>query len=754
MNKDEIVPIVLGLIAAGGALLDQIGSFRGMSMINLGNRKVKLDQMDQALAAIQEADPNFNLDEFCHAAVNAFLELEQAFDQQDLSDIRAFVSDGIYQRMTFRLEEWQSLGRSRKTTNVEINSIGLVEISSSQNNTNAFEVISVAIEGSAVREYRASQGTSQNVTEETEAISEVWTFLRRRGAKTKSKDFGSIHGKCPNCGADVSVNQWEKCPACDSLVRSGEHDWVLSEISDRDRWKATTPLKLSSAARYWITQDPGFSTHYLEDRASVIFYRKFLADRLGVVDPLGKVATDRFCDAYEKKLQPDQSGQRVVYLEPHILAADVTGVIVEEPFDQALMHVRWTALRGKVGSGEQIPRQPERVQMSTMLVLVRQHGAKTRIERTITSSHCPKCGAPESNSATHSCEFCNTILNNGEFEWALADMLPHSSTAALAYRKKAYEGIETNVTVMTSQFDEDTSLKRIVAIEQNIPAFTKSDVEGVRIDGAAPDVMVREDDVTLCLLLRDIYPSLAVSKDQIKQFILGVAAELQIDKATLRAALSRREKFDRRRVHDLPPMLIKRWLSALIDASLVDATLELWERGLILAAAKEIRLSRYDVDAAIRARLLTVEEWTDTMRSVDMFSWVVAIAAADGKFDKAEVKQLEELARQYNIAPERFREMCQAARNDTLDMATPQDGKAGKIWLIKMIDMALADGKLSSAERKLLIKIAKKIDFTQYDLQQLIRRRQSVLYQRAQEALKDKRPKSGDPLHVQADWND
>lgn len=755
VGVEGISYLVVVIFVLGGLATEHWhGGLRSISTIRLGDKKSKLGQMEAALQSIQEADPNFDLKNFCVAAAKAFVAMERAHDTGDLSDIRAFVSDGIFQRLQFRLDEEASLGRTRKTIKIELHKLSPVEITSSKNNKNAFEVISMRVTGAAVREYRIQQSGADVVIKETEPIAEVWTFLRRRGAKTTSKDFGSIHGNCPNCGADVSVNQFEKCPACESTVRSGEHDWVLSEISDQSSWKVTKPFKMSSATRYWIKQDPGFSSHYLEDRASVIFFRKFLADRLGVIDPLGKVATDRFCEGYEKKLKPDDFGKRNVYMQPRILAADVSGVIAEEPFDKTLMHIRWSARRGTIRRGGEIEIEKDPVQVSTMMVLVRKHGCKTRIERTITSSHCPKCGAPESNNASHACDFCHTVLNDGELEWTLADVLPFTSTPAMALRKRAYEGIETNVSVVKVNTMEDEPLERVVMMEQKLPEFTKSEMDGVQIDGAAPNVIVREDDVTLCRLLGEVAGTLHISKGSAKDFIREVAKKCNVPDETLVKAMRSKEKLDRNRIRNMNSQVIKRWLIALVDVSLIDSRIEAWEKVFIHAAAKELGLSKYDVEAAFRNRKLQLEEWTEGMRSVDMFSWVVYMAAADGRFDPKEIEQLKQLAADYGISHKQLKQMCVAAKNKTLEVSVPSDPTIGQYWLVKMIDMAFADGNVCSKEQKVLAHIGSQIGLTPYDLRQLIRRRRAVLYKQAQEALRGKPPKDDGELHLKSDWND
>ena len=56
-----------------------------------------------------------------------------------------------------------------------------------------------------------------------DSFTEMWSFLRRRGAKTPSGE-GRIEGKCPNCGAPLSMEQSARCGTCECLARSGQFD--------------------------------------------------------------------------------------------------------------------------------------------------------------------------------------------------------------------------------------------------------------------------------------------------------------------------------------------------------------------------------------------------------------------------------------------------------------------------------------------------------------------------------------------------
>ena len=58
------------------------------------------------------------------------------------------------------------------------------------------------------------------------------------------------------------------------------------------------PHMIPGVTGYRATKDRGFNIRHLEDRASVVFWRKVMADRIGKIDPLEKMASNDYCNAY------------------------------------------------------------------------------------------------------------------------------------------------------------------------------------------------------------------------------------------------------------------------------------------------------------------------------------------------------------------------------------------------------------------------------------------------------------------------
>jgi hypothetical protein len=118
--------------------------------------------------------------------------------------------------------------------NIRIHDISMAELRSD----GLFDELSVRITASAT-DYRISlaNGTRLGGLTAPDQFVEVWSFLRHRGAITQPQKAGLIEGNCPNCGAPIEINQSANCTHCKALLRSGQYDWVLSEITQGIEWE-------------------------------------------------------------------------------------------------------------------------------------------------------------------------------------------------------------------------------------------------------------------------------------------------------------------------------------------------------------------------------------------------------------------------------------------------------------------------------------------------------------------------------------
>ncbi|PQO30063.1 TIM44-like domain-containing protein [Blastopirellula marina] len=564
--------------------------------------KLDHDYIDTCLDSLQESDPSFDLQQFKQRTETAFRKIQEAWCEQDLALIRAFVSDGVYERFSLQIDEQQEHGFRNVIEDVKILGMAPVEIVASRNDQNAFEVISLRVTAKA-KDYRVDRTTGKLIpgSKTNETFVEVWSFLRRRGAQTKPEQAGLIEGSCPNCGESIQINQWDKCDACGSLLRSGEHDWVLSEITQSEVWKPNAGLGLNSATRYWVSHDPGFNTHHLEDRASVIFTRKATADRHGDLSPLRKVAHDMYCDVHGPVLA---AAKRTFYTDCGVGAVDVIGVIIDQNLDRALVDVRWSGRRNtKAGDKLETSREPSTLR--TLMVLGRKHGVQTKIEKSVSSLQCPGCGAPESEAASNCCEFCNMVLNDGASDWVLVDWLPYSSKEAGDLRKKANEGIETVIASIPTEVRYDEQGRQVyeqastIVVGQMVGQVSGKDLDRAQVNGHSLREFAKIDDVDLIAWLVQVAAADGKLDEKEQKLLKEVAKNHGVPLSRVQGMLNDARNGTLESPEPDNRASGVKWLTRMIDMALIDGHLDRSEKKLIATTGKRLGMSDYDV-----ARLL------------------------------------------------------------------------------------------------------------------------------------------------------
>jgi uncharacterized tellurite resistance protein B-like protein len=380
-----------------------------------------------ALERLRAGDAQFDEAGFCTRTEHAMLKLQKAWGAQDLTPVRPFVSDGIYERFSLQIAEQRDFNYRNQTDNVVIRDVRLVQVAGDT----YFDLLSVAIRAQA-DDYRVALDTGKRLREgsTSEEFIEYWTFLRRHGVQTGGQP-GLIEGHCPNCGADIELNQSAKCSSCSSLVRSGNYDWVLVEITQSSEWQDDEPAEPPGVEAFRSRRDPGFNVEHLEDRTSVIFWRRAMADRLGDTKPLLKMALPEFCENYPQRWGSEK-GVRRYWGDCAVGSVETIGLLAGDDFDRALVEVRWAGRIFVAQSGKKPEPAGENALLRTLYVLHRKAGIQSAVETSVTSAHCPSCGAPEGDLAASACEFCGAVLNDGSHDWVLGGLLPIPGDEAAA----------------------------------------------------------------------------------------------------------------------------------------------------------------------------------------------------------------------------------------------------------------------------------------------------------------------------------
>jgi predicted lipid-binding transport protein (Tim44 family) len=377
-------------------------------------------------ASLRQKDPAFDENTFHSRVQIAFDKIQQAWCAQNLTVIRPFVSDGVYERFLLQIAEQRDEGYHDFMEGLRILDLRTAEIESD----GIYDEIALGIRAVSV-DYRMSIASGQRISGSAgpQEFAEVWTFVRRQGAQTRSGP-GLIEGNCPNCGAAIQMNQSAVCEHCMALLRSGQYDWVLTEITQQSEWSGVRHRQIPGVQNLRL-KDPDFNAAGIEDRASVAFWRVATAERLGKIDPIRKVASDQFIRTFEPHLRSGDGKPRVFYADDAVGSVRLLGIVEGGEIDQAAVEVIWNGTPFAAAS-QGPPRQVgQQGLFNTVLVFFRRSNAKTEVGKGIASAHCPNCGAPESGGLTNACEFCGTVLTDGTHGWVLDAFLPRTDPRSL-----------------------------------------------------------------------------------------------------------------------------------------------------------------------------------------------------------------------------------------------------------------------------------------------------------------------------------
>ena len=517
-------------------------------------------ERERALAAIKARDPQFDEQQFLARASQAFLKIQAAWSKQDLSAVRPFISDGIRERFSFQFNMQQALGYRNQLDNVVVRAAQTAVIVSDPQ----FDTIHVEFRAAA-EDYRVDVKTGQRVGSPSVAAEfvEYWSFDRRPGAQTLAR-AGSIEGHCPHCGAPIDIVDRVQCTSCRSIVNSGEHDWVLAEITQAREWRVPDDEARIPGLADLKAADPAFCTQHIEDRVSVMFWRLRAAEFCGDVAQVAPVASVEFRTLFASRLATESP--RRFSQDPAVGKVELVEAVRDEAngFDRLQVVVRWS---GIVCEGD--PRVSFREVYAKAIrtqafSLIRRLGAKSRSEGAFSSASCSQCGAPIAVSNESACPFCGTSLNDGRYDWVLDSVGAWSSQS------------------VTRQADDSRR-------EPGSPLPSRS---------LGPTARQTHAELSLAVLAK-IAASDGVLDDSERQALVALGMQRGLSSKNVEAVVNTASKGDVDLIVPTDPRQAAEYLRQMVEMSLADGNISSQEKKLLLLFARRMNLSDADVQLEI-----------------------------------------------------------------------------------------------------------------------------------------------------------
>ncbi|MDT8389501.1 MAG: TIM44-like domain-containing protein [Lentisphaeria bacterium] len=528
------------------------------------------DRVSAGVAAIRKRDSGFDPDVLGERIKRAFEVVQSAWCDQQLDPIRPFVTDGVFERFSLQVDELKARGLVNQMEGLTIHSVVLADAHSDE----MFDTVSFRITASAVdNEVDVASGKRVSGGRTNEAFTEYWSFIRRPGVQSLAGD-GLMEGNCPNCGSGLTLNASAKCPSCGALIKSGQYDWVLAEITQACEW---TPVGTDRVPGFQAIRktDPAFSIQRLEDRASVVFWRLMTSYREGRIDPVRKMAMEAFCQELAPLLRRDEQGLRTYPGHCAVGAVTTRAVVAGEPLDKAAVEIRWSSHQTQEDESGKTRQTKQVTLRAEVFVLGRRHGVAGKGDFALASAHCPGCGAAVSSSAHDACDYCGAVLNDPGTDWMLMERLP-------VYSERAQELIRGAVRT---------------ARDKGRPLTAA----GTAVPGGTPASALEQAAWMIKMMVADGYVD-DQEREQLEHFARHRGLTTGHIDTLIQSAVA--GELDAPAPRDLAETT--RWLEAMAEVALADGKIDPREKAALQSLGKHVGYSAYDMNQVIvktRARL-------------------------------------------------------------------------------------------------------------------------------------------------------
>ena len=172
-------------------------------------------------------DPNFDRMALQEQLANRYVQMQNAWQNQDIEPLKPYFTDAFYNQMNRQLQQMKAQGRTNYMERIAV----LRVEPRTWYQENGMDHIVVQLETRMV-DYTVDNATGAVVSgnrNREKFLGYEWDLSRKSGVLTG--EAGGVHRvNCPACGAPLDINATAKCPYCGSVVTVQQEEWALSSI--------------------------------------------------------------------------------------------------------------------------------------------------------------------------------------------------------------------------------------------------------------------------------------------------------------------------------------------------------------------------------------------------------------------------------------------------------------------------------------------------------------------------------------------
>jgi hypothetical protein len=186
-------------------------------------------QLNATFAQLQHDDPAVDKPVLDARIKQIFDALGPAWTANDLTPVRGFVSDGLYDYLSYWTDAYRSQGLRNELVDMRITGSQLAKVTRDR----WYDAVTVRVWATGKDYVLRGEALVRGSKRRDRPYSEYWTLIRSAGRTGAPK----LDGTCANCGAPLQVTMAGACNYCGAHVTAGEFDWVLSKIEQDDSYR-------------------------------------------------------------------------------------------------------------------------------------------------------------------------------------------------------------------------------------------------------------------------------------------------------------------------------------------------------------------------------------------------------------------------------------------------------------------------------------------------------------------------------------
>lgn len=363
-------------------------------------------------------NPDFNKEQFKQKVRTAFTEIQQTWMQQDLSKVRKWISDGVYQRFNTQFIMMKQLEQVNKIDDIFIEQVFIDDVETD----GIYDIMHVGIQYSMYDAFESKKYKRLNDGGPLKAM-DYWSFIKKSGVKEKDLYHTT---NCPNCGGNLPDDGGEtaKCPYCATITYLGDYDWILAEITQPDDYynanaKYEKQGKFSKRIREQIGEKQDFSLQLLEDKASNGYMQMMTA----LVFKKPEIARRFVSDVlYDKLTNRMQSEPKFVFNRLYLNHVTSFDYFKLNNKDNIVVALKRSSQKIKNIDSDSPQYENSIFSQNEVLIMSRDVDAN-QPQGSLYAHSCPNCGAPIKDTIEVNCTYCNAQLNSTKYEWIISDWM-------------------------------------------------------------------------------------------------------------------------------------------------------------------------------------------------------------------------------------------------------------------------------------------------------------------------------------------